>query len=33
MDGYRSGLPFDLGSWSNGRPVKPVLERTALDQQ
>ncbi|MEZ5504562.1 MAG: alpha/beta fold hydrolase [Gammaproteobacteria bacterium] len=33
MDGYRSGLPFDLGNWSNGRPVKPVLERTALDQQ
>ena len=26
MDGGRDGLVFDLGTWSNGRPVKPVLE-------
>src|SRR5690606_32331756 len=25
MDGLRTDLPFDLGTWSNGRPLKPVL--------
>ena len=28
MDGWRQGLPFDLGSWSNGRIVKPVLQES-----
>lgn len=28
MDGIREALPFDLGTWSNGRPVKPILEFT-----
>lgn len=26
MDGWRDELPFDLGTWSNGRAVKPVLQ-------
>ena len=25
LAGWRQDLPFDLGTWSNGRPVKPVL--------
>ena len=26
MDGGRDGLVFDMGAWSNGRAVKPVLQ-------
>lgn len=26
MDGWRDELPFDPGTWSNGRPLKPVLQ-------
>lgn len=29
MDGWRQSLPIDLGAWSNGRRVKPVLLETA----
>lgn len=25
MAGWRQDIPFDLGAWSNGRPVKPLL--------
>ncbi len=27
MDGWHDDLAFDLGTWSNGRPVKPVLQQ------
>ena len=30
LAGWRQDLPFDLGYWSNGRPVKPVLVEPAL---
>lgn len=29
MAGWRVDLPFDLGQWSNGRPVKPLLVESA----
>ena len=32
MAGWYQGLPFDLGSWSNGRPVKPVLVESIPEQ-
>ncbi|MCP5018789.1 MAG: alpha/beta fold hydrolase [Ketobacter sp.] len=30
MAGWRVAIPFDLGVWSNGRPVKPLLTEQAL---